>query len=244
MSSTIPIIDLVIKTIGLGGTAIAAGLGIRSYIRNEQWKRAEFLAKEMKEYLSSSRVQNALVMIDWTVREIPLLGDSASGLVRVTRVMSTKALYPHSIEGENVKAEGDFVDGAFVRRYSAEEAAIRDCFDAFLDGLERFNAYREAGLVTIAQLKPYFEYWVRDIAAPASSPEEAAWSAALLTYIKFYGYVGVMDLFSAFGYPIDAASTIYQGFLDGMIDRKLADGLKAQANLARPQFGPDVRARV
>lgn len=218
MSNTIAIIDLIIKTLGLGGTAIAAGLGVRSYLRNEQWRRAEFLAKEIKEFLSSSRVQNALVIIDWSTRTIPLLGSSESGQVSVTRHMSTRALYPHSIDGENAKVEMAVIDGAHVRLYSPAEAAIRDCFDAFLDGLERFNDYREAELVTVKQLRPHFEYWIRDIAAPAESPEEAAWSAALLTYIRFYGYVGVMDLFEAFGYPIGVDSEIFQGFLKSMSD--------------------------
>jgi hypothetical protein len=244
MSLTLTIIDLSIKAIGLIGTATAAGLGIRSYMRNEEWRRAEFLAKEMKEFLSSSRVQNALIIIDWSARSIPLLGSSETGQVVVRRDMSTRALYPHSIDGENEKVETDVIDGARVRRYTKEEAAIRDCFDAFLDGLERFNAYRVARLVTIAQLKPHLEYWIRDIAASAQSPEEAAWSAALLTYIRFYGFEGVMDLFSAFGYPIGADSTIYRGFLKEMTDRDLAGKLEAQARLVRPQFGPTEHGRT
>lgn len=236
MSETTEIIDLVFKGIGLCGSALVAGLAIRTYLRNDEWKRAEFLAGKMKEFMDSTQVRNALVMIDWSARKIPLFGQSPDEHVLVTRGMSTKALHPHTIDGENAKVEGTFIDGAFVRSYTPEEAAIRDCFDAFLDGLERINAYREAQLVTVEQLKPHLEYWIRDIAAPAQSPAEAAWSATLLTYIKFYGFVGVMALFKEFGYPIETTSDIFKGFLEKMDDKDLASKLKAQAMSVRPQF--------
>ena len=94
------------------------------------WKRAEFLAKEMKEFFDNARVQNAPLLIDWGTRWIRLLDDSESnrGNVVVTRQF---------------------------QRYTPAEAAIRDCYDAFLDGLERFSSYVQTGLINVRQLRPY-----------------------------------------------------------------------------------------
>lgn len=49
-----------------GGFISAIGLVVVvfTYLRNEMWNRAEFLAREMKEFFGSTRVQKALVLID------------------------------------------------------------------------------------------------------------------------------------------------------------------------------------
>ena len=63
--------------------------------------RAEFLAREMKEFFDSPRVQNALLLIDWSSRRIRLLDDGADdhGKVKVTRQLQVRALLPpHALE--------------------------------------------------------------------------------------------------------------------------------------------------
>ena len=52
----IEIAKLVVSIIGLGGTLVAATLALRTFQRNEAWKRAEFLAREMKEFFANERV--------------------------------------------------------------------------------------------------------------------------------------------------------------------------------------------
>ena len=42
----IEMVNLIVSIVGLGGTFIAAVVAIRSFIRTEQWKRAEFLARK------------------------------------------------------------------------------------------------------------------------------------------------------------------------------------------------------
>jgi hypothetical protein len=97
-----------------------------------------------------------------------------------------------------------------------------------LDGLERFSSYVKTELVKVNDLKPYLGYWLHDIAADTDDPADAAWSAALLTYIQFYGYRGVQSLFAEFGAPIEPTGSIYQGFLK-KIDPRLAEQLAAEA---------------
>jgi len=212
------IIDLVIKALGLGGTAVAAVVGARTFVRNEKWKRTEFLAKEMKEFLAAEPVKNALTMIDWAERDIKLLSATppSTSVVRVTQWMSGRALFPHMLDGAVAEGETSAVDGEGMRPFTSVESAIRDCFDALLDGLERFSAYRKSNLITIEQLRPYLDYWITDIARDATGEMEATFCAALITYIHVYGFVGVAELFAEWGHPIDPQSRIYTGFLDKM----------------------------
>jgi hypothetical protein len=226
---------LLIQAIGLLGTFVAAVLAVRTFRRTEQWKRAEFLAAKMKEFFDDRRVQQAMTLIDWGSRRVPLLDASApdGGVVRVTRALQTRALLPHTMvdEATGSDIEGD-ADSVPMRRYRPEEAAIRDRYDAFLDGLERFAGYVQSGLVEAAALRPYLGYWVDDIHAPTKDVADAEWCAVLLTYVHFYRYQGVQQLFRELGRDVSPGSAAYMSFIRQVQDKQLADGLLRAAGVA------------
>ena len=222
---------LIVSIIGLGGTFIAAVIAVRSFIRTEQWKKAEFLAHEMKEFFANEQVRTALTLIDWGARDVKLLDQQAvnKGKVFVTRQMQVRALLPHTLKSMASDAVVFHVDPVAEnedeRYFSSAEAAIRDCYDTFLDGLETFSSYVQTELISIDNLRPYLEYWIDDIHAETKDADDAAWSAALATYITFYRFQGVLWLFTRFGRSIGPASTSYRSFISNMTDRQLADNL-------------------
>ena len=226
---------LVVQTVGLLGTLAAAVVAVITFRRTEKWKRAEFLAAKMKEFFDDRRVQQAMTLIDWGSRRVLLLDATASdgGVVRVTRQLQTRALLPHTLVDATAGSDGEGdCDGAVpMRRFSPEEAAIRDRYDAFLDGLERFAGYVQSGLVAAQDLRPYVGYWVDDIHAPTKDVEDAEWCAALLTYIHFYRYSGVQQLFTDFQRDISPGSAAYMGFVGQMRDQDLASRLAGAAGL-------------
>src|SRR6202011_5413637 len=181
-------------------------------------------------------VKTALILIDWGARHVKLLDDGSeqSGRVLVTRQMQVRALLPHSLRNLasdpilfHVNAEGS---DDTLRQYTPAEAVIRDCYDAFLDGLEAFSNYVRTGLISIDSLRPYLQYWIDDIHAEAKDADEAAWSAALATYITFYRFEGVLWLFEKFGRNIGPSSASYKSFIANMADQELAQGLVRIAN--------------
>jgi len=219
-----------VEIIGLVASFSAAIVALRAFLRGEQWKRAEFLAKEMKEFLDNPRVQKALLLIDWGSRRIALLDDSADdhGYVLVTRQLQVNALLPHTFLSPASMEESDAISSV-TQRYTPSQAAIRDCYDAFLDGLERFSSYFETRLINIKQLHPYLRYWIDKIHEPVQNADDAAWKAALLTYVAFYEFPGVQSLFRAFDRSIDPSAPAFRGFLEKMKDQELARRLAAAA---------------
>jgi len=229
--------DLGLKILGLGGAVVAFLIGLRQYKRSEQWKRAEFVANELKEFNANPGVGLAMSMIDWGSRTLPLFTArdfNNRTRVLVTRQIQCRALLPHTVveplKGSDVEASGE---GAF----SKEESAIRDSYDSFLDGLERMGSWVSSGLVGPDELDPYIGYWIRDIAAPTDDPEDAAWNACLFMYIDTYGYEKVRELFLHFGYDITPEGALYRRFVEGIRDVQLRDFLQVaeqkRAHVAR-----------
>lgn len=236
---------LIVSIVGLGGTFIAAVVAVRSFIRTEQWKRAEFLAREMKEFFANERVKTAFTLIDWGSRDVKLLDEGAekNGRVLVTRQMQVRALLPHTLRKMASDEIVLHVDPAaehsedVMRYYTSAEAAIRDCYDAFLDGLETFSSYVQTGLISIDHLRPYLQYWIDDIHAQTKDADDAAWSAALATYITFYRFEGVLSLFKKFDRDIRPTSNSYLSFISNMADRQLAENLLEVAKEPEPAKG-------
>jgi hypothetical protein len=143
------IAQLIVSILGFGGTIAALAFGLAQYRRAEQWKRGEFVAKEIKEFESNPEVRNAMFMIDWGIRKINLgLLPNASecDLIRVTRETQWRALVPHPLKPgyEDPSAVwNDESRDATKPRFTRTEARIRDTYDAFLSYLERFANYVE-----------------------------------------------------------------------------------------------------
>src|SRR6185295_20218314 len=115
-------LDDLLKALALLGAAIAFGSGLFQYRRAQQWKRAEWVAQEMKLLFGDPRVQAALLMIDWGSRRIPLYPDRenvSDRYVLLTNDTVARALMLHSERPEG---------------FSDLEADIREAFDRALDG--------------------------------------------------------------------------------------------------------------
>jgi hypothetical protein len=231
---TMQILKFVVSLATLIIAAVGGFVGFKSYRRSEAWKKAEFLAREMKAFFDDERVRKTTQMIDWSARRIQLVEPVPGTDNRVTasRTLQARALRPHSVKPEpesttiqTDEKESDQKDDEFIARFTSEEVAIRDCYDHFLDGLETFASYVETGLIEVQSLKPYIGYWMEKIQRPAAGPKEAAWKATLLTYIKYYGYINVISLFSKFGYDISPSGKTYEDFLKKMDDPVTATDL-------------------
>ena len=70
------------KTIKLM-TLIIGGLGflkaLVEYTKAQRWKKAEFLAREVKEFFADAYVQRALLMLDWNKVDIQLFENEIEG---------------------------------------------------------------------------------------------------------------------------------------------------------------------
>lgn len=211
---------------GIIGSAIALAFGFVQYRKAELWKRAEFLAKEMKTFFDDRSVQNVLAMIDWGSRYVEFVPNADPGsedYPKVSRGIQVSALQPHvfltldgNSDAEGVAAQdvpaaiGDLLAESVQKtKFNRVELHIRDCYDRFLDFLERFGSYLESNLVDVRELDPYLRYWVTDVVSYTKHPDEAAWTCAVLAYIEFYGFQSVQYLFLRYGFNISVDGELF-----------------------------------
>ena len=175
-------LDDIFKFLGLIGTLTALAVGLFQYRKAQQWKRAEWVAQEMKAFFDQPPVQNALYMIDWGKRRIPLFPlreNFEDRYVEVTDDIIKDALLEHDQRS---------------RPFSEVEEAIRDAFDCFLDGLEKFESYVGARLVKHSDLQPYLAYWCHNIATAKDGDPKVDRLVQLRKYMARYGYRGASQL--------------------------------------------------
>lgn len=148
--------DAVVGLVALGAAVIAFLVGLWQYRRSQEWKRAEWVAQEMRLLFDAPLVKAALMMLDWDQRQIPLPDPDTGEFIPVWVDDDTVA--------KALRAHGSDVT------FPAPQAAIRDAFDALLDGLERFASYVEVKLIKQSDLGPYFAYWAARMHDDAEGP--------------------------------------------------------------------------
>ena len=178
--------DEILKAVALAGAVVAFVVGLLQYRRGQQWKRAEWVAQEMKQLFGDPVVQATLLMIDWGSRRVPLFPDRAKPEERIVFLTNhdvARALMPHEArQGDN--------------GFSDIEVEIRAAFDRTLDGIERFHSYVATGLVETNDLQSYLRYWARMITGPSRPPDgdDEDRLERLRAYMQKYGFEGGLEL--------------------------------------------------
>jgi len=235
VESKLALAQTTVSLLGFGGAIAAFIFAFVQYKRSEQWKRAELIAREVKEFESDPVVQNALLMIDWGTRRINLFlsSDSKSTeFVKITREVQWKALLPHPIKQKYLEYRAsDLSDDKSkdkdiqVATFTVLEAKIRDTYDVYLTKLDRFSNFIKSGLISYEELGPFISYWVDAMTKNEQPEDDATWRCTLLTYINYYDYTGVKDLLACYERDINPNGQIYNEIKTSMQDQTLADRL-------------------
>lgn len=211
-------------------TALVLLGGLYQYWRTELWKRAEFVASQGSSSFGLSSVRKATTMIDLARRRINLYdksSDDSATWPMVIRRLQSRALLPHTIakhvpkimlapsidDASSRSADGPATDSDLAE-FTRAEAAIRDAYDAFFDGIETFSSYIRTGLVTARDVRPYLSYWIADISSKTDDRKDDLRTYCILSYIEFYGFKGVQDLCHAFGRDVSSNGLLSNCFLD------------------------------
>ena len=179
-----------IALLGISGGIIAFITGFIQYIKAQRWKRAEFVAKEIKEFESKQAIKVAFQMLDWNVREYELYTKEKKSTEQKILIDDDKLISALVL---HIDKKSYFTD---------EEIFIRDIFDQLLDAFERFEHFIQSGLVSQEDFRPYLIYWIEIMGDMDCRRKPKQFYESLWSYIDFYGYYGVQKFFSRYSYDI------------------------------------------
>lgn len=181
------------KTIKCLTTIIALFIAIKAiieYRRAQKWKKSEFLAKEIKEFLSDKDVRRALLILDWNVIDLPLYESE------IPENKHRSFLFDDEIHLKN--ALSIIPDS----RFTDEESIVRKTIDEFLVRLSMIQNYVDSKLINTNDLKPYLKYWIKLMGDKEKSRKKVEYTAKLWAFILHFEYDQVIRLMENFDYKI------------------------------------------
>jgi hypothetical protein len=176
--------------IGLIGAFVAFRAGLNQYRTAQQWKRAEFVAAEMKAFFADSQIAIALILVDYS----PIRLDHEGRLSKAGWVFDDDKLI------SSLAIHTQFADD--IERFEDDEMLARLAFDSLLTGLERFDHYLRTRLIDLEDLKVYLDYWIDKMGNPSKEWKKPEFYDAFAAFVRAYGYRGVEHLFVEFGVPL------------------------------------------
>jgi hypothetical protein len=182
------------------GALTAFVVGLLHYRLGQKWKRAQFVADEVRRFRDNPKVAMAVAMLDYNEKRLPLFPDTqGDGRFQLVNDGAVAA----ALE------DADRADAQLAR----VEDAIRDCFDEFFDGLERFECFIRANLVTVKEFEPYLLYLLERVVGLAGrgkpwqqKPNE--FTKNLCRYATDYYYDEVEKLFSRYHRPLNKPALV------------------------------------
>jgi hypothetical protein len=132
---------------------------------NQDWKRAEFVASEFKEFYGDPVIIKVLRMIDYYDRRYDIGMKDDDDKPCLTRIVHSKSAELKLRERDSSEKHSLVSIEAALGpsdEYTDEETTIRDYFDMFLYYIERFESFLKAGgLITEEEIFPYLRYTIR-----------------------------------------------------------------------------------
>jgi len=186
---------LIVNSISLVVAIVVCIIGYQEYKANQKWKKAEFVAKEIKSFESNSEIQNAMSLLDWNNRHFLIpkeyTNTSKDEVVIITEEIIIKAL--QSCQNKE--------------NYSYACAFVEESFDTFFSYLQRFELYIESGLINFGDIRPYILYWIQVIGDKNNKTISPLYKIHIWKYINKYNFKKIPNLVERFGYNSGALLT-------------------------------------
>lgn len=172
--------DIITWWMGIAGGLLAAWKGIHELRESNlqrredlRWRCAEMAKTCLDEIRNDLGAAAAMKMLDWENLRFKLPDGHDSRQI-------SRALRQHSLRTTDLN-------------FDADEQFVRDCYDAFFDGIQSIEHYINIKLIEFADVVEPLGYYVEILASPA----EFSVMKRYLTEYKFSGALGLLGRFPA-----------------------------------------------
>jgi len=187
---TITITNL--KEIATLAIAVVGGsFALWRWMEDQKWRRVQYAQSLVTKFLEEKGVTKACEVLD-TVGEVEFEVENNSKKRHVINITDEFLIGSFSTFDENEENTED-------------EILIRDTFDSLFGGLSLFQSHIEAGLIKLQDIRPYLEYWIRELSGHGKVHSEAV-ALQIGKYLQYFGYGPVLILSRNMGYYFKESS--------------------------------------
>lgn len=170
----------------VGALADTVAAGTKDSLEARTWRRAEFVANEMKEFHGDAAVRRVLSLADSTVRSLDM--EVQPGIVRPVTFAQEQSYLAETVDPDrHVVLTAALQPHEKKPNFTRLEAAYRDDVNHFLGWLERFEGFIKTGLVGFGDMEPHLRYWV-DLLNGGKGHVSRPYLESLRQYAAYYQY--------------------------------------------------------
>jgi hypothetical protein len=164
----------------------------------QNWKKAEFLANQVKDFFGDDTVERVIYMLDWCIRELILADDNDEEILTLHDDPARKEA--ESLSGLRDKFnKGRFVIVARALRkhdasdhFTGPEALVRDNFDWFFFRLGQFQHLIQSGLFSYQEVDVHLSY-VLDLISGGLENVSPKVTEAITEYVREYCFPSIVS---------------------------------------------------
>jgi hypothetical protein len=178
-----------IATLVTAASAIGGGgFALWRWVDDQRWRRVQYAQSVIKTSFEDETVTKACEVLDTT-----------------DQVVRFRDRHDPKKERE-IHISDDFLINAlstFDEKTSntSEELYVRLVLDKLFDEINTFQSHIDAGLIKLNDIRPYLEYWIKEISGNGRVHEERV-AYQIYKFLRYFGYSGVLTLASDMGFPI------------------------------------------
>jgi hypothetical protein len=170
-------------------TAVVGGaFALWRWTIDQKWRRVQYAQTLIKEFLGKKNTKNAFEIID-TVGNVEFAFDGSTKrkkTINITDRFLVEALKTFSQK----------------ERFTDNEVLVRDTFDEFFGDISIFQMHIEAGLIKLNDIRPYLEYWIKELSGNGNVHEKHV-ARQVGKYLSYFGYQPVLSLVNRMGYTFE-----------------------------------------
>ena len=181
-------------------SAQAAERAVSQAAEQQNWKKAEFLANQVRDFFSDQTVEKVVYVLDWDLRKIRLTDDPNEVVVLALHDEGGLALVKNetALCNEYLKKNRVVIIARSLREHDGRpftelEMLVRDNFDWLFFRLGEFQHMIQAGLFSYAEVDVHLSY-VLDLISGGKSHVSAQMVAAIERYLVAYDFPATNEL--------------------------------------------------
>lgn len=172
-------LDLTIKAVAVLVSSFVLIKGICEYKKAQQWKKLEFVSKEMKDFFNDFNTKRALILLDWNSNTLQTLKNEVEN--------KEEFYFDDDIILKALKTHKE------INAFTDEEVVIKKLFDDLFDKISTFESYIQTGLINTEDVLPYLNYYINILANPKNERKSKEVRDKIWAYVAEYEYVNVRN---------------------------------------------------